>query len=147
MGHGTDEAVPTVWGKAQAEPGHGAPGQAPVLKVLEPPLPHRAVKLAVEEPGSLLIQSQQTAALALPALVHPVLGDFHPRPLGQQADGIYVGQVLHIHDKGDHPAPLAAAKAVVELTVRQDMEGGGLLPMEGAQAPETSPLGGEGHVV
>ena len=41
LGHGTDEAVPTVWSKTQAEPGHGAPGQAPVLKVLEPPLPHR----------------------------------------------------------------------------------------------------------
>ena len=99
-----------VWSKAQAEPGHGTPGQAPVLKVLEPPLPHRAVKLAVEEPGGLLIQGQQAAALALPALVHPVLGDFHPRPLGQQADGIYVGQVLHIHAKEITPPPLPQPK-------------------------------------
>ncbi len=36
--------------------------------------------------------------------------------------------------------PLAAAKAVVELTVRQDMEGG-VFPHGRAQAPETSPLG------
>ena len=147
MAHGLNEAVPAFRGKAQAEPGHNALGKASSSQVFQPFMAHRAVELAVEVSGGLLVERQELGPFPTAGLVHVPLGELHPGPLGQEADGVHIGQVFQLHHKGDDPPALAAAKAVVELSVRQHVEGGGFLPMEGAQAPVAAPFGCKSDIV
>ena len=101
----------------------------------------------MEVPGGLLVQGQEPPPAAAGGFVHIPFGEFQIGPLGQQTQGVQVGQVFHLHHEGDNPTALAAAKAVVELPVRDHMEGGGLFSVEGTQAPIAAALLGQPDVV
>src|SRR6266571_1937604 len=57
----------------------------------------------------------------------------HSNPLGQELDRVGKGEPFHFHDKGDGIAADAAAEAVEDPPRRIDVEGGGFLPVEGAE--------------
>ena len=140
---GPCQAVPLVGGGPQAEAGGGAGGELPLGDVVPHPRAPRAFQIVVVEPGGVLVGRQKPGPLFPARLVGARLRHLHPRPLGQQAHRVGKGQVLHLHDKGDHPASLAAAEAVVDLLIRRDGKGGGLFVVEGAQAPQVVPLLGQ----
>jgi len=52
-------------------------------------------------------------------------GDFHAGGFGQFFDSLGKIQVVVVHDEAEGIATSAAAKAVIELFVRADAEGGG----------------------
>jgi hypothetical protein len=49
------------------------------------------------------------------------------------ADGVRELAFLHLHDKAEDVSPFAAAKAVINLANRMDVERGSFLGVEGAQ--------------
>ncbi len=53
---------------------------------------------------------------------------------GQKLDRLAEIEILHAHDEGETVAALSGAEAFVEAPVRVDVEGGGLLLGEGAEA-------------
>ena len=142
-GEVTGEGVPLPRGGPQAEAG-GRPGENPALGQVVPHRPAlRGLEAVVVKPGGQLIGLQGPGPAAALPLALPGVRDLHPRPLGQQPHRVGEGQVFNGHHKGDHPAPLAAAKAVVDLLVRADGEGGGPLVVKGAKAPQVAPLLGQ----
>ena len=110
FGRGHEEAAPTRGGKPTPQRGGGAQ-KPPALEGMDPPCPNPGGGGGGGEGGAPLSQGQGAGGgggVYLWSILSS--GDFHPRPLGQQVDSIYVGQVLHIHDKGDHLAPLPQPK-------------------------------------
>ena len=77
------------------------------------------------------VQKPLTAAAGFPVAF--LLGDLHAGALGKEADCVGIGEVLDIHDKVDGAAALFAAEAVVDLLVRRDGKGPGLLTVKGAE--------------
>ena len=94
------------------------------------------VELAVIEPGSFLVQRPQPLLLAVAGLVLLVLRHLHADTLCQGTDGIRVAQALNFHLKIDDTAALMTTEAIVDALVGGYGEGGGFLPVEGAQAEQ-----------
>ena len=101
----------------------------------------------MKKTGGLFIECQKALFSLTVSVVALLFGKFHPRHFGQMADGLRIGQIFQLHDKGNDAAPLAAAKAVVHLPVGHHMEGGGFFSMKGAQPPIAAALLVEGDII
>lgn len=100
-----------------------------------------AVQLLDVELGGRLVRLDQPDPLTalvggvVPALLVPQ-GDAGLG--GEPLDDLRERQVVDLLHEGDRVAALLAAEAVEETLARADLEGGGLLVVEGAQALEVS---------
>ena len=140
-GHGGEEGIPAVRRGTHAEL-HGGGGQdLPLLQIRPDGGPLRLAEELVVKLGGVPVQVQEPLAAAGGLPVAVLLRDLHPGPAGQEAHSVRKGEVLLLHDEVDDAAALLAAEAVVDLLVLQDMEGGGLLIVEGAAAPQAPALG------
>ena len=143
--HGLHQRIPGVGGVADAEGGQGRFGHPAASGILQRRSALRRIELAVEKPCGLLTERPQALLGAIAGLVLLVLRDLHPNPLGQSPDRVRVAQTLDLHLEIDDAAALVTAEAVVDALVRGHGEGGGLLPMEGAQPEQIAagPLQGD----
>ena len=112
-----------------------------------------ALRAAAHEHGRVeglgLGQALDEAVPARAALAAALLGELYARAVRQVADGIGKLEVLALLHVAKDVAALAAAKAVPQARVGVDLEGGVLLAVEGAAAPELlaslAELHGLGH--
>ena len=69
-----------------------------------------------------------------------ILGQIHPRALGEEPDRLYVGEGLHLHYEGDDVAARTAAETVIELPLRVDVHRRVFVGVEWADAGVARPL-------
>ena len=98
----------------------------------------------MEKPRRLLVHGQHPAAHP-PGLV-VLLRLRHPGTGGKQLYRLRVVDAVDLFGKADGVSACPAAKAVEALGVRVDVEGGGFLAVERAQAPVQSALPLQLHI-
>lgn len=135
------EVVPAGRAVADAEVGGGGTVEAALGEELAADLGLGAVQLLDVELGGRLVCLDQPDPLTalvggvVPALLVPQ-GDAGLG--GEPLDHLGELEVVDLHHEGDRVAALLAPEAVEETLARTDLEGGGLLVVEGAQALEVS---------
>ena len=134
---GVAEVPATAHLRAKAAPREVAPR-------LGGPLAAPAHEHQVVEPLGLLERLDE-AALARPAAGGALLGELDPGAVGQVANRVREVEVLAALHVGEDVAAVAAAKAVPQPRHGVDLEGGRLLTVEGAAAPELLPALPELH--
>ena len=144
--HGGGEGVPTVQRGPQAEVHGGFPADLPPGQIGCHRLPLGPGEILIEPAGGVPVQGQDPLAAAGLLRVPPVLRHLQVSPLGQQAHRVREAEVFDLHDEVDHPAPVLAAEAVVDLLVRRHGEGAGLFIVEGAQAKVIAALFCQGNI-
>ena len=117
----------------------GGVGIAAGMVVIEPRLPLRRVEQRVIEPGGLPIGLKNPQAHSRRRVVHLVLRHRHPRPVGQEFDGVEIVEIFDFFDEGDDVSARAAAEAVKGRGFGIEIERGGLFPMKGAKPHEIAP--------
>ena len=140
---------PVLPGESQAELTHGLVSQLPFLQISVTDLPVRAAQLEIEKLRRCLVDLQEPGSPALPlsALLGVILlGERHAGPLRQHPYGLRERIVLVVHHEGVDIPSSAAAEAVIHLHVAVDGKRGGLLIVEGAEAPIAAALFLEPHV-
>ena len=103
----------------------------------------RAHELGMVELGRLLAHRHQARTAALPqvlSLALAVVGDLDVGSLGQAMHRFGEGQVLHLHDIGEHVPAFPATEAMERLPDRVDLARRGFLVMERAAHPEIAAL-------
>lgn len=135
------EVVPAGRAVADAEVGGGVLVEAALGEELPADLGLGALQRADVELGGGLVGLDQPDAFA--ALVGGVVaallvaqGD--ARLGGEALDRLREGEVVDLHHEGDRVAALLAAEAVEQALAGTDLEGGGLLVVEGAESFEVS---------
>ena len=144
--HGQDQRVPGIQRGSQTEVHCRGPANFPPVQIFLHRPPLRLLEHLIVEPGRVPVQVQQTLAPAARLPVAVLLRYLHPRPFGQKAHRIREGEILLLHDEVDNAAAPLAAEAVVDLFVRRDGEGAGLLTVEGTQTKEIRALSGQLHI-
>ena len=137
------QRVPLLRSRPQAEAGGGARRNLPLGQIVPHPRTAGALEVVVVKPGRVPVGREGPGPLFAPGVIGACVRHLQPRPLGQQAHRVGKGQVLDLHDEGDHPAPFAAAEAVVNLFIRRNREGGRLFVVKGAQPPQVVSLPGQ----
>ena len=149
------EVVPAGGGEADAEALQGVVVEPPRVQEAARPGGQRvgARQLGAEPVlGDAVGLQQAPAGAGLDAVAHGAVGLLvaqpHAGPPGQVLHGLGEGQVVDPLHEGDDVAALAAPEAVPQAQLGADVEGGGALVVEGAQAlhgARTPAL--EGHVL
>ena len=144
--HGQDQRVPGIQRGSQTEVHCRGPANFPPVQIFLHRPPLRLLEHLIVEPGRVPVQVQQTLAPAARLPVAVLLRYLHPRPFGQKAHRIREGEILLLHDEVDNAAAPLAAEAVVDLFVRRDGEGAGLLTVEGTEPEIAGTLPLKPHV-
>ena len=130
--------VPAIRGVTEPEATGGLTVVAALAQVTARRCPFRRIEqdLLIELAGDLVDPGQPLLLLAPPLLGGRgrLLGDFHADPLAEPAHRFGEGEPLDAHQKGEDVAADAAAEAVEDLPRAVDVEGGGLLAVERAEA-------------
>ena len=149
----TGDGVPALRGEAHAEPFGGGAVEAALG---EEPAPHfrlgRVELFAVVLLGDRMRVEQAATGAEVGAIALPVLGvlvvQLHAVAAREHLDGLDEAEVVDLLDEGDDVPALAAAEAVPVAQLRADVEGGGLLVVEGAQPLHgTDPAGAQRDVL
>ena len=136
--HGRDR-VPALGSESDAEAlGRGAV-EAPLGEETASHFRRRGVELlAVVLLGDGVRIQQPTSGAEIRAVAAASGGllvvQLHAVAPGEHLDGLDEAEVVDLLHERDHVTPLAAAEAVPVAQLRADVEGGGLLVVEGAQA-------------
>ena len=133
------EAVPALGGPAQGEALHRLQAHPAPAEVLPRLGPFGGPQEEVVEPGAGLVQGVRRRLGLGVGAGGLALGEAHPGPVGQLAQGLAEVQPLRLLHPGEDVPALGAAEAVVGAAVGVDVEGGRLLLVEGAQALEAAP--------
>ena len=138
---------PAVGGIADAELDDDGLGHAAAQRILQSRRTGGSCQLAVEETGGFLVECPEPLLMAVTGLVLLVLRHLHTGPLGQGTDGIGIAHAFHFHDEIHRAAALVTAEAVVNALIRCHGKGGGLLPVEGAEAKKIGTGTFQAHIL
>ncbi len=145
-GQMAEEPVPALGGKANTKLFCRGAVKPPLLQERTAGGSARSQQLVTIELSGDLVGIQQPLTLAglLPAGTRStiLIPQLESDPGGEFLNGFGEGRVIHLLDKRNHIAALAAAKAVVGAHLRAHVEGRRTLIVEGAQALVGAHTGG-----
>ena len=145
-GHGGEQSVPPVGGRAHTEADGDALADLPPVQIALHRRALRGAQQVVVPAGGIPVQIQHTAAQLVGAALIFLLRHRQVGPLGQKPHGLGKGEVFDLHDEIDDAAALFAAEAVVDLLVRRHGEGGRFFIVERTQAEQIAALALQGDV-
>ncbi|MPM55294.1 hypothetical protein SDC9_102088 [bioreactor metagenome] len=134
MGHSGDKRVPPVGRRAKAEADRRGLPDLPPVQIVPHGAALRVLKLLIVKPGRVAVQIQKAAPLLLRLPVPRLLRNLQPGAPGEKPHRVRKGEAFLLHDKVDDAAAPLAAEAVINLLVRGDGEGAGLLAVKRAEA-------------